>query len=73
VALCIGPNQAHPMPVINTSDVAMRKSQTVRRVISTMSTLAVKTMLNPTSIRIAFTRTPLVASATPNHTCSERP
>jgi hypothetical protein len=61
------------MPVISTSDVAMRKSQTVRRVISTMSTLAVKTMLNPTSIRIAFTCIPVVASATPGRTCSERP
>ena len=47
------------MPVISTSDVAMRKSQTVRRVINTMSTLAVKTMLNPTSIRIASTHTPV--------------
>ena len=48
------------MPEISSSDVAMRKSQTVRRVISTMSTLVVTTMLNPTSIKIAFTRTPVV-------------
>jgi hypothetical protein len=45
----------------------------VRRVISTMSTLAVKTMLNPTTIRIAFICIPVVASATPGRTCSERP
>ena len=52
--LCGGPNQ----DASDASDQYERRCDEevpkVRRVISTMSTLAVKTMLNPTSIRIAF-------------------